>query len=50
MYVDISFAEKTFGVKFVSGEYDIKYHSIDCRFEKIGKLKGSSLIGTATEL
>ena len=50
MYVDISFAEKTFGVKFVSGEYDIKYHSIDCRFEKIGKLKGSSLIVTATEL
>ncbi len=50
MYVDVSFAEKAFGVKFVSGEYDIKYHSIDCRFEKVGKLKGGSLIPTAIEL
>lgn len=54
MYVDISFAEQAFGVKFVSGKYDIKYHSIDCEFEKIGKIKKGesleSLIGAAKEL
>lgn len=34
LYVDISFAEKCFGVKCTSGSYDIQYGDVNCDFEK----------------
>lgn len=34
IYVDKSFAEQAFGVKFMSGEFDIKYNDANCVFEK----------------
>lgn len=34
LFADASFAEQAFGVELITGEFDIKYHSLDCIFEK----------------